>query len=302
MSSSTNSEDEEQSDFSLAKQRVAIVGLGLIGGSLALALRGKTTALFGVDPDPLTRALATQLGVVDEVSDDLSKILPRASMIVLAAPVRAILSIVNDLPRFPPSRAVIIDLGSTKADIASALSTLPDQFEPVAGHPMCGKEVGGLANAEAGLFSGSTFVLSQLPNSTPRACGLAQQLAESVGAYPFWLDPEIHDQWIAQTSHLPYLLSNALAFCTSVELAELVGPGFRSVARLAPSPRRMMIDILITNQANILDKLKRYKAHLDDLEHALVIGDFAALQDLLGHGAQNYTALTESNKTVKPGE
>lgn len=273
---------------SLKEARLLVIGLGLMGGSLALALRGKCAMLLGVDPDPLARTLALQRRVVDRVAENPAELLPESDLVVLATPVRAIISLINDLPYLHPGQAVVVDLGSTKCEIAAALMSLPERLGAVAGHPMCGKEGGSLAQAEAGLYQRAPFALVALPNSTERACGLVLEMIAAIGSYPLWLEAEVHDRWVAATSHLPYLLANALAAVTPIEAAPLVGPGFRSTARLAPAQRQMMIDILITNQENILQSLRDYRARLEALENALEVGDFEMLQTLLGQGANSY--------------
>jgi prephenate dehydrogenase len=289
--------NEETPSASLAAQRVAIIGLGLMGGSLALALRGKCAALLGVDTDPDTRALAVQRGVVDRVSGNPAELLPQASLVVLAAPVGAIMSLVADLPALHPGRAVVIDLGSTKVDITAAMLALPERLSPVGGHPMCGKESSSLALAEAGLYQDAPFALTALANSAPRARSLAEQLVAAVGARPVWLDPQTHDRWVAATSHLPYLLANALAYTTPIEAAPMVASGFRSTTRLAPASRRMMLDILLTNQGNILTSLQRFQERLERIESALAAGDAAALQELLDQGALRYEQIIRQDRS-----
>lgn len=283
----------ERGPDKLADCRVAILGLGLMGGSLALALAGRCKALLGIDPDPLARALAEQGRIVQFCAADPGELLPQADLVVLAAPVRAIIALINELPRLHPGGAVVLDLGSTKQEIAAALQALPERFEPIGGHPMCGKEYSTLVHAEAALYHGAPFALTQLENTTDRARQVALELVEAVGASPVWLDAATHDRLVAATSHLPYLAANALAFTTPFEAAALTGPGFRSTARLAATSRRMMMDILITNQENILAELRRYRQHLERLEEVLALGDFATLDELLGQGAYRYETLLE---------
>jgi prephenate dehydrogenase len=286
----------------LADQQVAIIGLGLMGGSLALALRGKCALLLGVDPDPAVCRLAVQRGVVDRVAEDPAEVLPEATLVVLAAPVSAILSLLADLPHWHSGRAAVVDLGSTKLAITSAMQALPERLEPVGGHPMCGKESSSLAQAQADLFQGAAFVLTALPNSTPVALKLATELVEAVGARPLWLDPETHDRWVAATSHLPYLLANALASTIPQEAAPLAGSGFRSAARLAPSSLRMMLDILSTNQANVLSSVRRFREQLEAVEYALATNDFIALQGLLEQGARRYEEILAQDRSESNSE
>lgn len=279
--------------MSLARKQVAILGLGLMGGSLALALRGKCAALLGIDPDHRVIQYALERRIVDRGAAHPAELLSQADLIVLAAPVRAILNILRSLPELHPNPAVVLDLGSTKVEIAAALAGLPERFEAVAGHPFCGKETSSIEHAEAGLYQSAPFVLVELPNSTPRACEVSVELVQAIGARPLWLDAETHDRWAAATSHLPYLLANALAAVTPPEAALLVGPGFRSTSRLAPSSQQMMVDILSTNRQNVLSSLGALKSRLEALERALADPDEAALKYLLDDGAEQYRKLID---------
>jgi prephenate dehydrogenase len=275
----------------LDERVVAILGLGLMGGSLALALHGKCKTLLGVDPDPQVVEMAIDRRVVDHASVSSRDLLPQADLVILAAPVGAILSLLRSLPDQHPGPAVVLDLGSTKRQIVGAMQALPPRFDPVGGHPMAGKEVASLANADADLFQHAPFALVPLERSTPAARLLAEQLACSVGARPLWIDAETHDRWVAATSHLPYLLANALAAATPLEARPLVGPGMRSATRLAPTSLTMMVDILSTNRENVLAGLQRFRHALDAVEHSLLSGDLEALRDQLAQGAASYAAL-----------
>ncbi len=271
---------------SLDNSRVAIVGLGLMGGSLALRLHGRCRALLAADPDKDTRQLARQLGVVDQVAADLAVVLPQADLVVLAAPVRAILELIHRLPTMLPASptgqtVTVIDLGSTKTEICQAYEGLPAHFDPLGGHPMCGKELGGLGHADGSLYQGAVFTLTALERTSPTARDLALQLVEALGAHPLWLDAHTHDRWAAATSHLPYLLSVALALATPLETAPLVGPGFQSTSRLASSSPTMMADILHTNRENTRQALDRFRTQLDALEAALRDMDDAAMTSTL---------------------
>jgi prephenate dehydrogenase len=279
--------------------RLAIVGLGLMGGSLAMALQGKCTALLGIDPNPYTVELARQLHVVDLASVEPAELLPQADVIVLAAPVNAIIGLLQELPHLHPDPAIVIDLGSTKVQIVESMQKLPERFDPLGGHPMCGKEVSGLAYAEARLFQGATFAFTDFPRTSTQARQFAEWLAASLGACPLWIDAATHDRWVAATSHLPYLLANALAYTTPTETAPLAGPGFRSTTRLAVTPPSMMMDVLMTNQAAVLESLRSFRVHLDQVERLLAQGNFDALQDLLGEGARRKQAFSDSNPQGK---
>jgi len=272
--------------------KIAFLGLGLMGGSLALKLRGRCRRIQAVDPDPVTREFALREGIVDHISDDLSEIVPGADVIILSAPVNAILNIIPRLPDLHTGTPLLLDLGSTKVEICKALAGLPPRFEPIGGHPMCGKAVGGLSHADPKLFQGAAFALTPLARTTERALEFAEKLVDVLDAVPVWVGPNTHDSWVASTSHLPYLISTALALATPAEASHLVGPGFHSTTRLAGSPPSVMLPILETNRAHVLDAIARFREHLDEIETALNRRDYSKLSATLDQGATSRDFLT----------
>ena len=289
-------------DGFLSSRRVAILGLGLMGGSLALALRGRVTALFAADPDPATRALAIEKKIVDRISADPTEIIDQADVIILAAPVEAILAhirtfsdwIATQRTNLPSEGIIVLDLGSTKQVIVDAMRSLPDGFDPLGGHPMCGKETAGLAYADAAIYQDAPFAFTALERTGTQARRFAELLADAIGAIPLWIDPATHDRWVSATSHLPYLLANILAGVTPLEAAPLIGPGFRSTSRLASSSLTMILDILRTNRPLVLEAVRRFRDHLEVVENSLNEGDFAALSDLLAEAARRHQSLLQA--------
>lgn len=251
------------------EESICIIGLGLMGGSLALALRGYCNRIIGVDSNPATLVLAREKNVVDVATADLTSALSQADLVILAAPVRTNLTLLKIIPQIHNGPLSIIDLSSTKVKIVSAMNQLPEGFAALGGHPMCGKEKAGLAHADAKLFWDSAFVLTETERITPDLRSLADKIIEIIGAQPLWINAETHDHWAAATSHMPYLLSVALAASTHQEVAPLIGPGFQSTSRLAASEITMMLDILATNQEQVLKALSRYRDSLDQIENAL---------------------------------
>lgn len=264
-------------DF-LSSRRIAILGLGLMGGSLALALKGRCQDVSAVDPDAETVAYARGMKIVDQISSNLEEIVPQADLVILAAPINAILNLIGELPDLHPGPAMVLDLGSTKRQIVKKLATLPPRFDPLGGHPMCGKETGGLQHAEASIFKAATFAFTPLGRTSERARTTAEQLATAIGSRPSWLDPDTHDRWTAATSHLPYLTAAALTLATPAEASPLVGPGFRSSTRVAATPASIMLDVLSSNRDNILEGLDRFRRQLEALEEKISKNEFESLE------------------------
>ena len=254
----------------LKDARVVIVGLGLMGGSLAGALkrRGACREVWGVARRGETIEEALRCGFIHVGTCDLAEGVEQADLIVLATPVRTILDLVPQVGALAPASCLLMDLGSTKAKIVEAMEALPPHLQAVGGHPMCGKEASGLAAAEADLYEGATFVLTPLQRTSSEALALAQELAEAVGARPLLMDAERHDRLVAAVSHLPYLLSVGLVAATEEVAAEdelvweLAASGFRDTSRLAASDVTMMLDILLTNRAAVGETLSRFAHQL----------------------------------------
>jgi prephenate dehydrogenase len=276
------------------EERICIIGLGLIGGSLALALRGYCARLIGVDPDSETLALAHRKNVVDFATDDLREALLQSDLVILAAPVRANLTLLKTIPKIHPGPLCIIDLSSTKTAIIAAMEKLPDGFAALGGHPMCGKEKAGLAHADGKLFWDATFALIETSHTSVTLRDLVDKIISIISARPLWIDAPTHDRWVAATSHLPYLVSSALAASTLLEAAPLVGPGFGSTSRLAASDITMMMDILTTNREQVLAAFTRYRVALDQIEKALTEGGDELL-DLLAEARRKRQMLVEGD-------
>jgi prephenate dehydrogenase len=240
------------------------------------------------------------LKIADRLSQNPAVILPDADLVVLAIPVRAILNLLQELPCLHPGKAVVLDLGSTKVEICKQMESLPDRFEVIGGHPMCGKEKSSLTYADPAIYNGAAFALTPLARTTERARSLAAQTAASVGAEPLWLDPETHDRWTAATSHLPFLVANALARTTPQEASPLVGPGFTSTTRLAASSADMMLDILLTNRKNVLEASRRFRDILEMTESLLSQADEGALFKALKTGSDSREVLLASRQQKEP--
>ena len=267
---------------------MAIVGMGLIGGSLAKALQGRCARLAGIDRDPEVIRMALVDGVIAEGVAALDALSVPPDVILLAIPVSGILETLRNLPEQITGEAVIMDVGSTKREIVTEMDRLPERFDPIGGHPMCGKETGGYILSEAGLFQDAVFALTPLARSKDRAQYFATALVQALGARALWLDADTHDRAVAHTSHLPYLLANLLAGITPDAAAGLAGPGFSSTTRLAPTPPDMMQDVLRTNRDNLLSSIYTFQTRLAAAVELLEQGQIEGLVGQLQAGAQQY--------------
>jgi prephenate dehydrogenase len=267
----------------LSEATVAIAGLGLMGGSLAMALDGKCKRRIGIarSQETCLRALAGH--VVDHATTDLHAGAGDADIVVLATPVRTILSMLGEIGPYLRPGTLVTDLGSTKVDIIEAMNRLPDQILAVGGHPMCGKERGGLGEAEAGIFEGATYVLTPTSHTTESAMSLATEIVHAIGARVLILDAQRHDSAAAHASHMPYLVAAALihsaagAGVRDPVVSALAASGFRDTTRLASSEVPMMLDILLTNRQAVEEALTLMEKSL--AEAKLLLGDSVALEE-----------------------
>lgn len=271
----------------LKEAHVAIVGLGLMGGSLAAGLSGQCRSVTACDPLPDSLEFARAQGWAQQTTNDPRQAVAGADLVILAAPVRTILALLADLADSFPPGCLVMDLGSTKQKITRQMAQLPAHVECLGGHPMCGKEKSGVRFAEASLFRGRRFLLTPLARTSPAALQAGTELARALGAEPQVVDPARHDRLVATTSHLPYLLACGLVD-TARGLAredplvwQVAASGFRDTSRLAGSSVPMMADILITNRPAVLAALRSYQNDLGRLTELLENGDEAGLAELL---------------------
>ncbi len=293
-----------QAGFSLKDSTIGIIGLGLMGGSLAMNLKGKCARLIGFDSHPPTLELALAKNIVDQARphpQPLSQGEREVNILILATPVPSIIEIIYQLSRSIPvgprtisHPCIVMDLGSTKRDIVTAMSALPEYFDPIGGHPICGRERLGLENADADLYRNAPFVITPLERTTQRARSAAQQILSIIGANPIEMNPEDHDLVLASTSHLPYLLASALVNSTPPESKSLIGPGFRSAARLADTPASMMMGVLQSNRDNILNSIRSFQNSLVEIESALQNENYSQLEGILKRSRGSYHALIEN--------
>jgi len=269
-------------------RHLSIVGLGLMGGSIALALREYADKITGVDLSQATREYAMDEGIVDVATDELYAGVNHADVVILAAPVRVILEMLRmRIGTYLRSNTLLIDIGSTKSDIVDAMGNLPIGVNAIGGHPMTGKENSGIEESDANLYQNRPFVLCPSRRTTPAARLRALGLIQRLQAVPIEMDATRHDQIVAGISHLPYLLSATLVATianqakTDTAYWELAAGGFRDTSRLAASDVTMMGDILSTNTKAVATLLAQFRMQLAMLETMLIAGDDTNLSETL---------------------
>lgn len=273
-------------------ERVAIVGLGLIGASIGLALHRlpKPPRVIGYDRDHEARTRAARSHAVDRTTFTPEDAAAEADLVVLATPVRTIVPLLGELvPHLRPD-TVVTDTGSTKAVVVAAAAEQHPQVAFVGGHPMAGRLTQGTEAADGGLFAGTVWCLTPTEHTPPQAVERAVELVEALGARPHFLAPAEHDGLVAAISHLPYLLASTLMASASSdagwrEMAALAAGGFRTMTRLVEAEPGMYADICLTNREAVVRQLDRYIAELEAVRAAVADGDeelqarFAAVQE-----------------------
>jgi len=270
-------------------RRLCIIGVGLIGGSLALALRrsGYCGEIVGCsrDEDHLRRAV--ELGVIDRYVRNPAQAVQGADMVVLAVPVQAMLTILQTIRDHLDSKAVITDVGSTKAAVVQAVKqvfgALPANFVPA--HPIAGTERSGVEAAFAALFDHRQVILTPEAATSPVAIEQVAAMWRAAGAEISQLTVQEHDALLAVTSHLPHLLAFALVDAVTqggeqIDILRYAAGGFRDTTRIAASDPIMWRDICLTNQAPLLAALDRFSAGLNQVRQSVAQGDGPALEEM----------------------
>jgi len=268
-------------------EQAAIIGVGLLGASLGMALRERKLAgrVVGVARRPETLKAALEVGAADETTADLPAALAGADLVVLATPVRTIIQHLHEIGPHLARGAVITDLGSTKRRIVNAACSLPDPTRFVPGHPMAGSDRSGPRHARAGLFEGATWFLTPAPETDEMALRRVDALARALGAQPLLLEPARHDELVAFSSHLPHALAVSLMnsclplLAGDPPLSRIIAGGYRDTTRVAAADPVMWRDIFLTNADALGRALASLRVQLAALEAAL--DDPEALEALL---------------------
>ena len=284
--------------------KVVVIGLGLIGGSLAKALKqqqfAKQVAAFDRNTDELQQGL--DLGVIDVACESMAQALDQADLVVLAVPVKATEAVLRDMHPHLPSSAVITDVGSTKGNVIDAaravFGTIPPTFVP--GHPIAGSEKSGVAAADDKLFVKHKVIVTPLQDSDEKAIQLISRMWQSAGAEVLRMDVARHDEVLAATSHLPHILAFSLVDTLakdqeSKEIFRYAAGGFRDFTRIAASDPTMWHDVCIANRTELLNQLDAFTQGLSRLRSAIEAQDS---QTMLGVFTRAKAAREHFNKML----
>ncbi len=285
--------------------RISIIGVGLLGGSFGMAVRKAEAAdrVAGVDLDRTALDRACERGAIDEGFLDLAEGVDGADLVVLATPVRSILELLPALVPLLGRETILLDLGSTKEAIVSAVAALAGINRYVGGHPMAGTEHAGIEHADDGLLRDATFALVPPPAADEMAVDLLKDLVRRIGARPVVISAERHDRIVSITSHLPYLLSVVLSLAAEKMAREEEGTrafaasGFRDTTRLAASNVRVMADICLTNRQSILSGIEDARRLLDDLAEHIEQGNEVELVKTLTKAKESRAAVFGERRT-----
>jgi len=265
----------------LSQFRVAIVGLGQIGGSIGLDLVSSrlVAEVIGYDAAPGVALRALERDAIDTVADSMKEAVADVDLVILAAPIRAIIRLLPGLAAQLPSRAAILDVAGTKGAIMATSEEAGLGSRYVSGHPMAGREGTGLAAAQAGIFRDADFALTVGDQIEPVNLENVISLVRGLGTRPYLIDPNRHDQIIALTSHLPHVVALAMGELISSR-ADLdnswlrqSGGSLRSLIRVAGSSPQLILDMLATNTDYIVQVIDQLTGRLTELKKALSDGD-----------------------------
>jgi prephenate dehydrogenase len=275
----------------VAPQRIAIIGTGLIGASVALAAKRSGSArVSGFDPDPSALAAAAERGAVDVQAPSLSEALHEADLAVVAAPVAQLAAQVRAALEESGETCTVTDVGSTKSAVCAAARG-SGRF--VGGHPVCGSEARGPDHASADLFDGATWFLTPLAETDPARYRLVHGFVSRLGATPVAVDPQAHDRLVAVTSHLPHALANLLVNQAGSgrvdghEPLAAAGGSLRDMTRVAGANPRIWVDIFLENAGPLSESLADHRRRVEQLEKAIEAGDAGFLARWIGEAAGN---------------
>ncbi len=273
---------------------VAIVGVGLIGGSIGMALRQRNLAknVVGIDRKQIMLRVARRVGAITHTTIDLNKGVAEAELIVVCTPSGEIVECVRQAAHHCPERTLLTDVGSAKQAIVEPLDNgLARGCRFLGGHPLAGSEKSGANNASADLFEGRVAILTPTKATRAEDFDLAEQFWQSLGSVVLQMTPEEHDRALALTSHMPHAAAAALAATVPENCYRLSGAGLLDTTRLAGSNPNLWCQILMLNRDNVLTALEQYGAKLSALHAAVRDGNQAEITRFLTLAKKNRDAM-----------
>jgi prephenate dehydrogenase len=273
---------------------VAIIGVGLVGGSIGMALlrRGLADSVTGIGRRQMTLRVARRVGAVSHTTIDLAKGVADAELVIVCTPVACIADYVREVVKHCPEGTLITDAGSTKQTIVTALDEgLPRGCRFLGSHPLAGSEKSGAAYADAELFEGRVAIITPTKNTRAEDYDLLEEFWEALGSVVIRMPPAEHDRAVAFTSHLPHVAAAALVATVPEQLFRLSGSGIMDTTRLAGGDPELWKQILLHNRENILTALEQYGAKLSAIHAALRDSNEAELDRFLTTAKKNRDAL-----------
>jgi prephenate dehydrogenase len=261
---------------------VTIIGLGLIGGSIGLALKqGRKSGweIVGYSRRQETIGDALSLGSIERGETNLADAVKQADLVIIATPVLTVKEIFSQIAPHLPSGCIVTDTASTKVQVMKwAKEILPPTVDFIGGHPMAGRETYGIHAAEAELFHGCTYCLTPSEKASPKSIDMVISMVNKLGAIPFFIDAQEHDSLVAGISHLPMLLSAALVSLTTknpswAKMSKLAASGYHDLTRLASGNPEVNSHICLSNQEAIVDWINRFSQELERYRQLVAKGD-----------------------------
>ena len=268
--------------------RVAIVGVGLIGGSIGLALRQRNLAkdVIGIGRRRASLSKAQRRGAITSATTDLAAGVAEADLVVVCTPIDTIVDQVQATSLACGEKTLITDAGSTKAEIVASLAKLPGQGHFVGSHPMAGSEQSGPEHADASLFVGRNVIVTPARTTNSQAKTSISAFWRSLGAEVLDMSPAEHDRRVAEISHLPHLVAAALAAATTDQSLPLASSGWLDTTRVAAGDPELWSQILSGNERHVLKSLDRFEKLAASLRIALEKGDTKRLMTILRKAKQ----------------
>jgi len=284
--------------------KITIIGLGLIGGSLAWALKksGRVGEVFGVDLDGKAIDYGIKQGIIDNGSKELDKGVNNSEVVVIATYVGTIPEIAETVVSLASKGAIITDVGSVKGKIVKEIEGfLPPHLHFIGGHPIAGTERSGVWVADSKLFQGKRCILTPTQKTHPEALSRVMELWETVGARVFSMDAETHDRVFGFVSHLPHVVAYALVNSVVDQrnpdnMLDFAGGGLRDYTRIGASSPDMWSDIFLANKENVLEAIREFKKALEKIEGLIEGGDLRGLKEELKEAVKAKKSMNNNSK------